>query len=418
MPGRVHVIGAGLAGLAAALAFDPRRQGIVLHEAARHAGGRCRSYFDATLGQVIDNGNHLVLSGNQAVRRHLQAIGAEHKLTGPADAAFDFIDLASGARWTLRPNAGPLPWWIFSAARRVPGTRWTDYLGLAGLVRAKAGARIDSVMRCAGPLYDRLWHPLLVAALNTDPKISSASLAGRVVRETLAKGGDACRPLVAVDGLAEAFVDPALQTLTGRGVEVRFDHRLRGLGFDAGRVASLDFGEDQVEVGTADRVILAVTAPVAQMLLPGLDAPGAFRSIVNAHFLAQAPAGHPLLVGLVNATSEWVFNFPGRLSVTISDADRFLETPRDELAPLIWREVAAVTGLDPDVLPPWRIIKEKRATFAALPEEDARRPGPVTRWSNLWLAGDWTQTGLPATIEGALRSGHRAADLAGAGRAA
>lgn len=415
MPGTVHVVGAGLAGLAAALALDPRHRRIVLHEAARHAGGRCRSYHDAALGQVIDNGNHLVLSGNQAVRDHLRTIGAEHRMAGPPDAVFDFMDLASGERWRLRPNGGPLPWWIFSPGRRVPGTGWADYLGLAKLLRARPGSTIGETMRCEGLLYDRLWHPFLVAALNTEPKTSSAALAGAVVRETLAKGGSACRPLVAVDGLDEAFVAPALATLQARGVEIMFDHRLRGLGFDDERVKALDFGEGVVPLGERDAAILAVTAPVAAMLVPGLDTPKSFRSIVNAHFLAQAPAGHPLIVGLVNSTAEWVFSFPGRLSVTISDADRFLETPREALAPMLWREVAASTGLDPEALPPWRIIKEKRATFAATPEEDARRPGPDTRWCNLKLAGDWTRTGLPATIEGALRSGRRAAERLAAG---
>ena len=407
----VHVIGAGLAGLAAALALDPRRHRIVLHEAARHAGGRCRSYHDAALGRTIDNGNHLVLSGNTAVREHLRTIGAEHRVSAPPAAIFDFADLKTGARWQLRPNDGPLPWWIFAPGRRVPGTGWRDYLGLAKLMLARRGATIDETMRCSGTLYERLWHPFLVAALNTDPKISSAALAGAVVRETLAKGGAACRPLVAIDGLAEAFVDPALDTLRTRGVDIVFDHRLRGFGVEGARVTELDFGEDRIALGPKDTAILAVTAPVAAMLVPDLTVPTQFRSIVNAHFMAQAPAGQPLILGLLNATCEWVFSFPGRLSVTISDADRFLETPREALAPLLWREVATVTGLDPAVLPPWRIIKEKRATFSALPEQDARRPGPDTRWSNLKLAGDWTQTGLPATIEGALRSGKRAADL-------
>jgi uncharacterized protein with NAD-binding domain and iron-sulfur cluster len=84
--------------------------------------------------------------------------------------------------------------------------------------------------------------------------------------------------------------------------------------------------------------------------------------------------------------------------------------PRADLAALIWREVASVTGL-PGELPPWQIVRERRATFAATPEENAKRPGPVTQWRNLALAGDWTATGLPATIEGAVRSGHRAAEL-------
>ncbi len=413
MGGTVHVVGAGLAGLAAALKLDATRRRIVIHEASRHAGGRCRSYHDSALGLVIDNGNHLVLSGNEAVRDYVETIGAGDRLKPTRDAAFDFADLATGARWQVIPNAGALPWWIFSARRRVPGTRWSDYLGLGKLLRAGPRDRIQDVMRCEGTLWDRLWHPLLVAALNTDPKTSSAALAGAVVRESLAKGGDACRPLVATEGLAEAFVDPALATLKARGVEVRFDHRLRGLTFDGTRVAALDFADDEpVVLEPGDGVILAVTAPVAATLVPGLTVPTDFRSIVNAHFLADPPSGQPLMIGLINSASEWVFAFEGRLSVTISDADRFLDTPKEELAARLWREVAAVTGHDPDVLPRYRIIREKRATFAATPEQDALRPGAETAWRNLLLAGDWTQTGLPSTIEGAIRSGHRAAALA------
>jgi len=410
----IHVVGAGLAGLAAALKLDHTRHRIVLHEAARHAGGRCRSYHDATLGQVIDNGNHLVLSGNTAVRDYVSTIGAAEKLVGPRDAAFDFADLATGARWQVIPNGGRLPWWIFSRKRRVPGTRWFDYLSLRKLLRANLQQRVGDLMACEGTLYERLWHPLLVAALNTDPKTSSASLAAAVIRDTLAKGGAACRPLIAAEGLAEAFVEPALAALTARGVETRFDHRLRGLKLDGTRIAALDFADDAADValGPGDGVILAVPAPVAATLVPGLTVPTEFRAIVNAHFLAAAPPGHPLMVGLINSAAEWVFSFPGRLSVTISDADRFLDTPKQDLAARLWREVAAVTGHDPEAVPPHRIIREKRATFAASPEQDALRPGPETAWRNLVLAGDWTQTGLPATIEGALRSGNRAAAMA------
>ncbi len=408
MAGTVHVIGAGLSGLAAALALDPARRTIVVHEAARQAGGRCRSYYDAALKLVIDNGNHLVLSGNGAVREHLRTVGAENKVTAPDGAAFDFADLATGERWQVRPNGGALPWWIFSRSRRVPGTRWTDYLGLAKLLRARDGATVEQVMACRGPLYDRLWHPLLVAALNTEPRTSSAALAGAVVRETLAKGGRACVPLIADEGLAEAFVDPALATLASRGARVGFDRRLRRIDFAETRAARLDFGDEVLELGPDDRVILAVTAPVAAILVPGLTVPDRFRSIVNAHFLAEPPAGLPGMLGLINATAEWLFRFPGRLSVTVSDADRLLDTPREELAKLLWAEVAQVTGL-PAALPPWQVIREKRATFAASPEQDRRRPGTVTAYRNLFLAGDWTATGLPATIEGSLRSGKAAA---------
>jgi uncharacterized protein with NAD-binding domain and iron-sulfur cluster len=115
--------------------------------------------------------------------------------------------------------------------------------------------------------------------------------------------------------------------------------------------------------------------------------------------------------GLVNATTEWLFAFEGRLSVTISAADRLMDIPRAELAQTIWNEVAKATGIAAD-LPPWQIVRERRATFAATPAENAKRPGARTEWKNLFLAGDWTATGLPATLESATRSGHRAAELA------
>jgi uncharacterized protein with NAD-binding domain and iron-sulfur cluster len=117
------------------------------------------------------------------------------------------------------------------------------------------------------------------------------------------------------------------------------------------------------------------------------------------------------MIGIVNGTIEWLFAFPDRLSVTISAADRLLEVPREILADKLWQEVAAVAGL-PMTLPPWQIVRERRATFAATPGENAKRPAAPTAWRNLWLAGDWTRTGLPATIEGAIRSGNLAADLA------
>jgi uncharacterized protein with NAD-binding domain and iron-sulfur cluster len=117
-----------------------------------------------------------------------------------------------------------------------------------------------------------------------------------------------------------------------------------------------------------------------------------------------------LLTGVIGGATEWLFGFPERLSVTISAAERFLATPREELAELIWGEVQTVAGFEAP-LPAWQIIKEKRATFAATPEQDALRPPAKTQWRNLALAGDWTRTGLPATIEGAIRSGVTAAKV-------
>jgi squalene-associated FAD-dependent desaturase len=410
MIGTVHIIGAGLAGLSAAVRLASLGARVVVHEATAFAGGRCRSYHDAAVGMTIDNGNHLLLSGNHAALGYLRSIGAEHRLAGPAKAEFFFVDLASGERWTLRFNDGPVPFWVFDPDRRVPGTRVLDYLPLTRLLWTPAGKAVGEVIACKGTLYDRLVEPLLLAALNIDAPHGSARLASAVIRETLAAGGRACRPLIAREGLGTTLIEPALVYLQQRGAVVRMEHQLRGLRFADERVEALDFGSEAVALDGDDRVILAVPPYIAAPLLPGLTVPTEFRAIVNAHFRIAPPPAQPAILGVLNATVQWLFAFPGRLSITISAGDRLIDAPREELAKKIWDEVARLTGL-PTALPPWQIVRERRATFAATPAQDAKRPGVSTNWRNLALAGDWTDTGLPATIEGAIRSGNRAADL-------
>ncbi len=404
-----RIIGAGLAGLSAAVRLAERGRKVALYEAAGQAGGRCRSYYDAGFGAIIDNGNHLLLSGNDAAMRYLKLIGSADRLQGPATAEFAFADLGTGEHWKLSIGEGRWPSWLFDATRRVPGTRVSDYMAAVPLMWAGCGKTVTDVIQGEGALYKRLWEPLFLAALNTDPREGSAKLAGAIMRKTLAKGGAACRPLVA-EGLSAAFIEPALAYIEARGGVVSFSRRLRAIAFDASRAAALDFGDDKITVEEGDAVILAVPPWVAQSLTPGLDAPDEFRAILNAHYRVALPPSFSPILGVINGTVEWIFSFPGRLSITISGADRLIGQPREELAAKLWREVSAVTGLAPD-LPPWQIVNEKRATIAASPSQDARRPGPKTRWRNFFLAGDWTQTGLPATIEGAVLSGERAALL-------
>ncbi|HEY2244872.1 MAG: hydroxysqualene dehydroxylase HpnE [Xanthobacteraceae bacterium] len=411
MPRTVHIIGAGLAGLAAGVRLATPDNRVVVHEATAFAGGRCRSYHDASVGMTIDNGNHLLLSGNFAALDFLRTIGSEHRLIGPPVAEFPFLDLKSRARWTLRFDDGRLPLWIFDPRKRVPGTHALDYLSMTRLLWGRPDKTVGEAIACKGALYSGLIEPLLLAALNIDPPQGSAKLAAALIRETLAAGGRACRPLIARDGLAPTLIEPALNYLRDRGAQIRLEHQLRGMRFAAQRAEALDFGDDIVALGDADAVILAVPPYTAATLVAGLTVPNEFRAIVNAHFRIEPPAGQPPILGVINGTTQWIFAFPGRLSVTVSAGDALLDTPREELARTIWAEVAQAAALPAELLPPWQIVRERRATFAATPAQDQRRPGLQTAWRNLLLAGDWTNTGLPATIEGAIRSGNRAAEL-------
>ena len=406
----VHIIGAGISGLSAAVRLANANYRVHVHEATQQAGGRCRSYFDAATNLTIDNGNHLLLSGNRHALAYARSIGTEAGLVGPKRAQFPFVDLGTGKRWQLDLGDSRLPLWVFDEARRVPDTGLLDYLALMPLIWAAPSKLVGDAIRCDGTLYRRLVQPLLLAALNVDPPEGSAGLAGAVVRETLLAGGQACRPLIARDGLSAVLIEPAIKLLQEKGASIRFGHELREFAMSADSVGQLKFGEDSMAVEPGDAVVMAVPPRAASSLLPGLKTPSKFRAIVNAHFRFDPPREMPPILGVVGGLVEWLFAFPQRLSVTISNADRLVDMPREDLAQAIWRDICNAGGVSGE-LPPWQIVRERRATFEATPEQNALRPGASTNWKNLFLAGDWTDTGLPATIEGSVRSGDRAADM-------
>ncbi|MEN8503738.1 MULTISPECIES: hydroxysqualene dehydroxylase HpnE [Paraburkholderia] len=408
----VHVVGAGLAGLAAAVQLQRRGAQVVLHEAAGQAGGRCRSYYDAKLGATLDSGNHMVLSGNAATLNYARAIGAADELVGPVQPDFPFVDLATRARWTVRMSPGRLPWWVFDPHARVPNTGPGEYLSLIPLLFAKPGRNLVQTMRCNGPLWDRLLRPLFLAMLNVEPREASAELTSAMVRETLLAGGFACRPLMARNGLGSAFVDPALRLLQHGGAAIRLGSRLQDIAFaaDNRRVHALNFADETVAIEANHAVILAVPPQTAQTLVPNVRTPNRFAATLSVHFAVEPPFGLPPVTALLNATADWLFAFDGRVSATVYAADRLLDTPHETLAQTVWAEVAQAANLPAEPMPPWQVTLEKHATFAALPDQEMLRPGTRTRWNNLMLAGDWTATGLPATIEGAIRSGQKAAD--------
>jgi hydroxysqualene dehydroxylase len=419
MPRRVIVVGAGLAGLAAAVQAQRRGARVVLHEAAPHAGGRCRSYFDGKLGITVDNGNHLLFSGNHSAIAYLRAIGAAATLIGPPEPDFPFFDAASGATWTIRMSPGRFPRWIFDADARVPDTQPADYFPILPLFFGKPGRAVDG--RSKGRVWDLLARPMLRAMLNTEPVDASATVVANLVRETLAMGGQACRPLIARHGLSNAFVGPALRHLQYGGAEIRLGSRIVGMGISGTdsheRVSSLAFvhaaGAHDMPLGPDDAVILAVPPDTARELVPGLAAPDAYGAIVTVHFAVDLPeetADSPAMMCIVNGTPDWLFTAKGRVSVTILDAGRLLATPHEALAHTVWLEAAKALRVPAVPAPPWQVVMEERATFAAVPSHEDLRAATKTRWNNLTLAGDWTATGLPATIEGAIRSGQKAAD--------
>ncbi|HYD29690.1 MAG TPA: hydroxysqualene dehydroxylase HpnE [Azospirillaceae bacterium] len=396
----IHVIGAGLAGLTAATRLAEAGRRVIVYEGAPQAGGRCRSFQDQRLDRLIDNGSHMVLGGNRAVLGYLRRIGALDRLTPVTPVAFPFIDLRTGEQWTVRPG------------RLVPGVRLAEHGDALKLLLAGERDSITDRLNPADRLFERLWRPLAVSGLNTTPERGSARLLRAILTRTFLRGTAACRPLMVRDGLSAAFIEPALRFLLRHGGDVRLSARVGILEMADGVLAAIHVKDERIALMAGDAVILAVPPWVAAELVPGLAVPAAGEAIVNAHFRLEGPAclpgGAPFL-GLIGGEAEWLFTRGDVVSVTVSAADRLAERPSESVARLLWRDTARALALPEETLPPFRIVKERRATFDQTPAQAARRPGARTRIERLVLAGDWTETGLPATLEGAVQSGETAA---------
>jgi predicted NAD/FAD-dependent oxidoreductase len=236
------------------------------------------------------------------------------------------------------------------------------------------------------------------------------------MEESLALGGAACRPLFPRHSLGRTFVDPALATLQRLAAEIRLGSRLRAIEHRNGHAKALDFAGGKIQIEESDRLILAVPPDVAGRLLPDLAAlaePFDHNPILNAHFRLEKPLELPGSLPFVGVTNsewvEWIFVRGEILSVTLSAAGERIGETAETIAPAVWSELQTALGLADRPLPPCRIVTEKRATIAQTPAQIARRPLATAPGGNILLAGDWTDTGLPCTIEGAIRSGHRAA---------
>ncbi len=409
---RAHVIGAGLSGLSSALQLLDRGYDVHVYEAAGEAGGRCRSFHDVALECLIDNGNHLLLSGNISAMAFLDRVGARGELIGPPEARLKFVDLRDDARWTFRPNKGVLPWWVFSANRRVAGTSVGDYLPARKLLSAGPDDLFSDLLPTSGTLYERFWEPMVVGALNIAPERAAAVLLKPVLLETFAKGAEACRPLIAKVGLGLTFVEPALKVLDEAGAQISYATRLKGFETSGNKIKSLSFGSDSISLEPDDLAVLAVPQWVASTLLPDYAGPTGAEPIVNAHFRLPEPLtniGEDPVLGVIGGMAHWIFAREDVVSVTISAAGKEAELGGEEVATKVWADVAAALQLGNMPLPRWRIIKERRATFVQTPEQVKLRPAAKTKFTNLALAGDWTDTKLPATIEGSIRSGEIAA---------
>ena len=411
MTGTLHVVGTGVAGLACAVSAANTGRKVVVYEATKQAGGRCRSFFDSQLNTTVDNGSHAILGANPAVFNYLSVIGAESELV-PVESTGEipFTDLESGAYWTLHPDPGLFPTWIFDNSRRAANTQALDYIKGFSLLLAGKEKTVASTLPQSGSAWHNFWEPLSTAVMNTPADRASAYLLGRALRQALATRQGGLRSYVPKTSLHDTFIEPALTVLNAAGAQVLFDAPVSTVTV-GDRVNELQIRYEKITISPRDSVVLALP-PWAPAIQPFLNK--GFKPepspIVNVHFQVDLHEQPPTMIGLTGGTAHWLFTRPGLVSITVSADQKLANEEHSLIAARLWSDACLALNLSDQSVPPFRVIVERRAT----PIQDAsfvlNRPKPRTGVENLFLAGDWVDTGLPCTLESAVRSGVSAAD--------
>lgn len=435
----VLILGGGFAGLSAGVALAGRGRKVTVIEQRRILGGRAYSIEDGATGELIDNGQHALLGAFHETQKFLKSIGTAG-LVRYQDRFRMVLVEPDGGRMILSGSSLPPPLHLLTGVAGCRGISFADRLHLL-----RAGASI--VLKRSLPerltlkdwldglhqpesLRQRWWYPLSISALNERPDRASANLFLRVLRQTfLGSLRDSSFGIITV-GLGDLYTEQARKYIEDRGGEVYLNAPVDQIAFSGRRFEAVVLRNGGAM--TADSAISAVPHHALQKLLaPELwQKSGPFEGLghlggspmVSFHLWFDHPVLDEEFVGLIDSPIQWVFDKSrlwktdgiraGGVACITSGAYDLIDRPREELIALAQKELGRFF---PEVrnakLLHSRLIKERLATYSCTPEAEQWRPDQKTVYENFFLAGDWTRTGLPATIESAVTSGHRCAEL-------
>jgi squalene-associated FAD-dependent desaturase len=447
----VLVVGGGFAGLAAATSLSAAGARVTLLERRPRLGGRAYSVTDEHSGDTIDNGQHLFMSCYRSTLQFLERIGTRAQLDLQPRLDVAFIDGATGKTSRLQASSLPPPFDLLGGVAGFSSLSWRDKLSLV-----KVAAAIHYPSRLIAPAadyetvdgwLDRLgqspaarrafFHPLTLATLNDDPRTASAKLLETVLREGFF--GSTSGSSSAADGrlaaakvpLSQLYVEPARAWLEAHGATVRPGVAVERVLVEDGvaRGVRLRGGEaltaDAVIAAVPPRALLALVDPALRQDVPWWSGLERLQSspIVSVHLWLDRLVTDEAMIGVVGSPLHWIFQRnrlvsvrdPGKshLSLVVSAARALVDAPSDEI---VRRLVGELQRLVPAAASARvlhsRVIKEREATIAHQAGAEGYRPRTQSPIAGLFAAGDYVRTGLPATIESAVRSGDAAAALA------
>lgn len=425
----VLIVGGGWAGLAAAVTLAEHRVPVTVLEGAKQLGGRARCAPFAK--HTVDNGQHLMVGAYTELLRLLTVIGMDHNAAFKrAPLALDVRGLSRDRMLLLTPRI-PAPLNLLAGLLSAHGLSLRESIRALkfctalrrGRWEADPNISVEALLihhRQTGRLTRLIWEPLCLAALNTPIRDASALHFVRVLGDTFGKRKGNSDFLIPKLNLGALFPEPAMAYVEQRGGSIKLLQKATDLQISDEKVAGVVTNAGAI---AADHVIVATSATACQRLLaPHLGLAEIANQLskltyepITTVYLQYPPTTRlgREVIGISGGLSQWLFDRrvagqPGLMAVVISATGRHSTMSHADLANTIAGEMVRL-------YPRWQapleklVIEEKRATFACTVGVDALRPKSQTPIKGLWLAGDFTDTGYPATLEGAVRSGVAAA---------
>jgi squalene-associated FAD-dependent desaturase len=432
----IVIIGAGWAGIAAAVHAVRNGMRVVLVEERPYLGGRARSFVDRTTGEVIDNGQHLMMGAYRSTLSTIQQLGTASTYRAQRALRVRFVESGGkgdvldaavlGVRGKLGVALGILRLRGIGLGGRLAALRFAVRLQL-GVVKTKGRTCLE-MLRAEGQTDDaitRLWEPIVLATLNAPMDRAAASLLTTVLGRAFFGAASDSALLIPTDGLS-AFIDPVTTLVEAAGGSVVTSTSVESIHAEGQRVTDVVLSNGQT-INPAG-VICAVPPRALSRIdgAPRVEIDGlTYSPIVSIYLWYDKAWLDDVFVAVLGTTIQWVFNrrrmvnasaeitaaYPGHVALTISAGSHLVDRPAEDIIAACDAELRTVfASMHGARLLHGLVIKEKAATFLATPDVEAQRPPCTTHFANLMLAGDWTDTGLPATIEGAAQSGITAAD--------
>jgi len=421
---KIAVIGGGLAGLASTVYLTDHNFTVHLYEASPKLGGRAYSFHFNPTNEFIDNGQHLMMGCYDYTLEFVKKIGAIDSLFIQDNLLINIIE-KNHVKYKLNASAGFYPFNILFALANYEALNWVDRLKIIKLISKLLFYPTDSLNNYSVKEWlikekqtersmEALWEIIAVGALNSGIEKSSARIFADILKQIFLRNNKSTVLILPKQNLNHSFCLPAENFIKQKGGQIFLSSGIDEILFENNEVKGLrhnnkmeeyDFIVSAVPLNSLKKIISPES--INKLELPDLT----YSPILNVHLWLDNNTFKEKFYGLINSDIHWIFNHGHYISITISDAQIWMDIDPE----IIVEKISVIIKeffpyFDQNSIKHFKVIKEKKATFIPDKASLKNRPSTRTKIKNFFLAGDWTNTKLPATIEGAIKSGKTATD--------